>query len=169
VNRTEKQQTIDSLGEQFRSISSAFLIDYKGLKVVDATELRRKIREIKGSYVVVKNTLAIRAAKDTQLEKLASHFEGPTAIAYHPKDIVGLAKLLLEVNKTNPSVAFKAALVEGKVVPTSEIQAIAAMPSREVLLGKLAFVLKAPVQKLAGVLKAPVRDLVLVLKQVPKG
>lgn len=168
MNRTEKQQTIESLGKQFRSISSAFLIDYKGLKVVEATELRRRIREINGSYVVVKNTLAIRAAKETKLEQLVPYFAGPTAIAYHPKDIVGLAKLLLDVNKTNPSVAFKAALVEGKVIPTSEIQAIAAMPSREVLLGKLAFLLKAPVQRLAVVLKAPIRDLALVLKQVPK-
>ena len=58
MNKEEKQQTVESLGEQFRSIDSAFLINYRGLKVVDATELRRKIREIDGCYVVVKNTLA---------------------------------------------------------------------------------------------------------------
>jgi large subunit ribosomal protein L10 len=93
MNRAEKQQTVESLGEQFRSISSAFLIDYKGLKVVDATELRRKIREINGHYVVVKNTLALRAAKQTKMEQLESYFQGPTAVAYHPKDVVGMAKL----------------------------------------------------------------------------
>ncbi len=168
MNRQEKQQTVDSLGEQFRSIRSAFLIDYKGLKVVDATELRRKVREINGSYLVVKNTLALRAAKETKLEQLASHFQGPTAVAYHPRDVVGLAKLLTEIAKQNPSVAFKAALVEGKVIPTAEIQNLASMPSKEVLLGKLLFLLKAPLQRLATVLKAPVRDLGLVMNQIKK-
>lgn len=168
MNKEEKQQTVESLGEQFRAIDSAFLINYRGMKVVDATELRRKIREIDGRYVVVKNTLAMRAAKQTRLEALEPYFEGPTAVAYHHKDIVGLAKLLTEIGKTNPSIEFKAALVEGKVFPASEIQAIASMPSREVMLSRLVFILKAPLQRLATVLKAPVRDLGLVLKQVPK-
>ncbi len=168
MNKEEKQQTVDSLSEQFRSISSAFLIDYRGLKVVDATELRRKIREINGCYVVVKNTLATRAAKQTKLEKLEPYFQGPTAVAYHPKDVVGMAKLLTEIGKGNPNFAFKAALVEGKVVPATDIQAIASMPSREVMLSKLVFLLKAPLQRLNMVLKAPVRNLNLVLKQVQK-
>jgi large subunit ribosomal protein L10 len=168
MNKEEKQQTVESLGEQFRAIDSAFLINYKGLKVVDATELRRKIREIDGCYVVVKNTLAMLAAKQTKLELLEPYFEGPTAVAYHHKDIVGLAKLLTEISKSNPNIAFKAALVEGKVVPASEIRAIASMPSREVMLSKLIFILKAPLQRLATVLKAPVRNLDLVLKQVEK-
>ncbi|MBN1570100.1 MAG: 50S ribosomal protein L10 [Acidobacteria bacterium] len=168
MNKAEKEQTVEYLSDQFRSIESAFLINYRGLKVVDATELRRKIREIDGRYVVVKNTLALRAAKQTKLEQLEDYFEGPTAVAYHPKDVVGLAKLLNEISKSNPSFVFKAALVEGKVVPASEIQAIASMPSKEVLLGKLAFLLKAPLQRLTTVLKAPVRDLGLVLKLVPK-
>ena len=158
---------MESLGEEFRSINSAILIDYRGLKVVDATELRRKVREIDGTYVVVKNTLALRAAKDTKMASLSPYFEGPTAVAYHRKDIVGLAKVLTEVSRTNSNVAFKAALVEGKVVPAAEVQSIASMPSREVLLSTLAFVLKAPLQRLATVLKAPVRDLAMVLKQLP--
>ena len=168
MNKAEKQQMMDSLGEQFRSIESAFLIDYRGLKVVDATELRRKVRQIDGHYMVVKNTLAMRAAKETKLEQLESYFQGPTAIAYHPKDIVGLAKLLTEIGKSNPNLKFKAALVEGRVVPSSEIQAIASMPSREVMLGRVAFLLKAPLQKLHMVLKAPLRDLSLVLRQIQK-
>ena len=168
MNRTEKQQTVDSLGAQFREIDSAILINYRGLKVVDATELRRKIREIDGKYIVVKNTLAARAAKETKLEQLTPMFEGPTAVAYHDRDIVALAKLLTEINKANANVAFKAALIQGKAVPAAEIQNIASMPSREVLLSKLVFLLKAPIQRLATVLKAPVRDMALVLKQVQK-
>jgi ribosomal protein L10 len=101
MNKAEKQQIVEFLGEQFRSIDSAFLIDYQGLKVVEATDLRRKIREIDGHYVVVKNTLAMLAAKETTLERLESHFQGPTAIAYHSKDVVGLAKLLTEIERDN--------------------------------------------------------------------
>ncbi len=168
MNRAEKQQTVDSLTEQFRSIDSAFLINYRGLKVVDATELRRKIREIDGRYLVVKNSLAMRAAKQTKMEQLEPFFQGPTAVAYHPKDVVGLAKLLTEISKGNPNFAFKAALVEGKVVPANDIQAIASMPSREVMLSKLVFLLKAPLQRLNMVLKAPMRNLNLVLKQIQK-
>jgi large subunit ribosomal protein L10 len=79
-----------------------------------------------------------------------------------------MAKLLTEISKSNPNFRFKGALIEGKVVPASEIQAIASLPSREVLLSKLVFLLKAPLQRLAGALKAPARDLALVLKQVQK-
>jgi large subunit ribosomal protein L10 len=168
MNKAEKQQMTESLGEQFQSIESAFLIDYRGLKVVDATELRRKVRQIDGRYMVVKNALATRAAKQTKLEQLESYFQGPTAIAYHPSDVVALAKVLTEISRSNPSFRFKAALVEGKVVPSSEIQALASMPSREVMLSKLAFLLKAPLQRLHMVLKAPVRNLSLVLKQIQK-
>jgi large subunit ribosomal protein L10 len=168
MNRQEKQQNINSLGEQFQSISSAFLINYRGLKVVDATELRRKIRGIDGRYIVVKNTLALRASKDSKLETLAPFLEGPTAVAYHPSDVVGLAKLLIEVSKTNPNISVKAALLEGKLIPATDIQAIASMPSREAMIGKLLFLLMAPLQRFATVLKAPLRDLGLVLNQVQK-
>ncbi len=168
MNREEKRHNVEVLNEQFRSTNNAFLINYSGLKVVDATEVRRKIREIDGHFVVVKNTLALRAAKETALEQLEPFFQGPTAIAFHPKDVVGMAKLLTDIGKGNPHFEFKAALVEGKVVSPGEIQAIASMPSREVMLSKLVFLLKAPLQKLTSVLNAPLRDLGLVLKQVPK-
>ncbi len=168
MNREEKQQQVESLSEHFRAVKSMFLIDYKGLKVVDATELRRKIREFDGSYIVVKNTLALRAAKDNGLEQIGAYLEGPTAVAFHHRDVVGMAKLLTEISKNNPNFQFKAAVIEGKVLPPTEIQKIASLPSREVLLGKLVFLLKAPLQRLAGALKSPARDLALVLKQVPK-
>jgi large subunit ribosomal protein L10 len=168
MNREEKQHVVESIREHFRTVRSLFLIDYKGLKVVDATELRRKIREFDGNYIVVKNTLALRAAREHGLEQMSAYLEGPTAIAFHHRDVVGMAKLLTEISKSNPNFQFKAALIDGKVVPPTEIQKIASLPSREVLLSRLVFLLKAPLQRLAGALKSPARDLALVLKQVPK-
>jgi large subunit ribosomal protein L10 len=168
MNRTEKHQTVESLNARLQAVNSLFLIDYTGLKVVDATELRRKVRGMNGSYLVVKNTLASRAAKETGAAQLESYFEGPTAIAYHPKDVVGLAKLLTELARSNPALRFKAALVEGKVIPAEQIQSLASMPSREVLLSQLLGMLKAPLQRLVGALNSPVRDLCLALKAIKK-
>jgi large subunit ribosomal protein L10 len=168
MNREEKQQTVADLNEKFRSINSLFLVNYRGLKVVDATDLRSKIREIDGKYLVVKNSLAKLAIKDTGVEGLEPHFEGPTAAVYHPKDVVALAKVLSEAVKNHPTMEFKAAMVEGKLVQKEEIEAIASMPSREVLLSQLAGLLQAPLQKLVTVLMAPLRDLGLVLKEIKK-
>jgi len=168
MNREEKQQAVAALNEQFRSINSLFLVNYRGLKVVDATELRSKIREIDGKYLVVKNTLAKLALEDTAFQELAPHFEGPTAAVYHPKDVVALAKVLSGAVRDHPTMEFKAAMVEGKLVQKSEIEAIASMPSREVLLGQLAYLFQTPLQQIASVLMAPLRDLALVLKEIVK-
>jgi large subunit ribosomal protein L10 len=168
MNRADKQNVLDTLSKQLHAVNNLFLIDYRGLKVVDATELRRKIRDFDGNYIVVKNTLALRAARENGLEHIEPYLQGPTAVAFHRRDVVGMAKLLTEISKAYPNFQFKAALIEGKVVPPTEIQKIASLPSREVLLSKLVFLLKAPLQRLAGALKAPVRDLTLVMKQVQK-
>lgn len=168
MNRTEKHETVESLSARLQAVKSLFLIDYTGLKVVDATEVRRKVRGMNGSYLVVKNTLASRAAHQTIAAQLQPYFEGPTAIAYHPKDVVGLAKLLTELARSNPALRFKAALVEGKVIPADQIQALASMPSKEVLLSQLLGLLRAPMQRLVSVLNSPVRDLCLALKAIKK-
>jgi len=168
VNRTEKQTCIDELSAEFRAIKNAILIDYRGLKVVDVTELRREISKLSSKYVVVKNTLAIRAAKDTSLESLKSCFKGPTAIAYNNSDAVPLTKFLLDYAKTKPSVQFKAGLVEGKPISVDQLDSLAKLPGRPELLAKLIYLLKAPITNLAGVLKSPMRDLAVVVKQVPK-
>ena len=160
---------MESLGEQFRAINSAFLIDYSGLKVVDATELRRKIREIDGHYVVVKNTLALRAVKDTRLEPLGPHFQGPTAIAYHPKDVIALGQAAERGHESQSArpVQGRAGRGQGGAAvrdADARLSAVAGGDAR----ANWCSCSKAPLQRLATVLKAPVRDLALVLKQVPK-
>ena len=168
MNRTEKQTCIDGLSAEFRNIKNAILIDYRGLKVVDVTQLRREIHKLSSNYVVVKNTLAVRAAKGTGLEPLMSCFKGPTAIAYNSSDAVPLTKFLLDFAKTKPHVKFKAGLVEGKPITVDQLDSIAKLPGRPELLAKLIYLLKAPITNLAGVLKSPLRDLAAVVKQVPK-
>lgn len=82
MNRTEKEAHVKALSDEFQSLKNAILIDYRGLNVVNATELRREIHKLSSKYVVVKNTLARKAVKDTHLEALTEFFRDPTAIAF---------------------------------------------------------------------------------------
>ena len=95
----------------------------------EVTELRRQVRGTQSKYLVVKNTLALRATKGTALEAVSEHFTGPTAVAYNADNPVALAKVLTTFAKTNPNLVFKAALVEGRPVAAAEIQAIADLPT----------------------------------------
>ncbi len=169
MNKAEKEQTVASLHSMFKEARSAFLIDYRGLKVVAATDLRQQIRKIASEYEVVKNKLALRAAKDTSIERLSEYFKGPTGVAFsRSEDAAALAKLLLDLAKANPTITFKAAIVEGQVFTREAVPEISKLPSRQELLARLVYLLKSPVSRLASVLKAPLRDLALDLKQIQK-
>ncbi len=146
----------------------AFLIDYQGINVVDVTELRRQIRAAKSEYVVVKNTLALRALKDKPLGQLSQHFTGMTAVAYSETDVVSLAKVLHTFGKTNPHVKVKAAIVEGKSVPANSLEALASMPSRQELVARLVGLLQSPVRRLVTVLSGQQRGLAMTLAAVAK-
>ncbi len=170
MNRTEKEKALGAIQEVFRDSKSAFLVNYTGLKVVVDTELRRQIEKLEAcDYRVLKNTLAMRAAKSTRFEPLSEHFQGPVAVAYSKKDEgIALAKLLLDFSKANPAFKFKAGIIEGRVIPADQIQEVAKLPSREGLISKLLFLMNSPTSRVLGVLTAPVRNLVSVLKQIQK-
>ncbi|HVE66182.1 MAG TPA: 50S ribosomal protein L10, partial [Thermoanaerobaculia bacterium] len=129
-------------------------------------ELRRQVRGTRSRYVVVKNTLALRASRGTAFEDVSKHFVGPTAVAFNQDDPVALAKVLTAFAKTNPNLVFKGALVEGRAVEASEIKTIAELPSREQLLGRLVFLLQSPLTRLATVLAGPVSNLARVLRAI---
>ncbi len=154
--------------EIFKTHGSVLLIDFTGLNVADATELRRKVADSGSGYQVVKNTLAMRAAEETPLAELTEHFQGPTAIAFHKDNPIELAKILRDFLKERPDMAFKAGVVDQSVVSAEQVQALADMPSREELLSKLLFLLQTPLRNLGAVLRAPLRDLAMVLAQIPK-
>src|SRR4051794_25901768 len=152
--REEKSQEVSELTEQIGKASNAFLIDFKGITVPQVTELRKQVRETKSGYVVVKNTLALIALKDSPILAMKEQFTGPTAIAFNASDAVLLAKALTKFAKDVPAVQFKGALLDGQVVPATQIQAIASLPSREELVSKLLFMLQSPIRGLAIVLQA---------------
>src|SRR5438034_4561368 len=166
--REEKSQEVSALTEQIGKAANAFLIDFKGITVPQVTELRKQVREAKSGYVVVKNTLALLALKDSPIVAMREQFSGPTAIAFNATDAVVLAKALTKFAKDVPAVRFQGAMLNGQIVPTEQIQTIATLPSREELVSKLLYVLQSPMRGLATVLQANIRNLAVVLDQVAK-
>jgi large subunit ribosomal protein L10 len=165
-NREQKAEAISEFSEGIGRATNAFVLDFKGITVPQVTELRKQVRESGSEYIVVKNTLALIAVKDSPLTKLSNHFTGMTAVAYNTTDPVALAKVLTKFAKDVPTVQFKGAMLAGQVVAANEIQNIANLPSREELLGKLLYLMQHPIRGLAVVLNGTLRNFAVVLDQI---
>jgi large subunit ribosomal protein L10 len=168
MNREQKAEAISTFSEGIGQATNAFVLDFKGITVPQVTELRKQVRESGSEYVVIKNTLALIAVKDSPLQKLTGTFSGMTAVAYNTTDPVALAKVLTKFAKDVPSVQFKGALLAGQVVAAGEIQNIANLPSREELLSKLLYLMQHPIRGLAVVLNGTIRNIAVVLSEISK-
>jgi large subunit ribosomal protein L10 len=163
--RSEKKQEVEALQKDLQSAKNVFLTGYEKLTVQQDFELRKVVRRAGGTYRVVKNNLAEKAAQGTAAEALLSGIVGMSSVAYTSTDAVALAKALTDYAKTNASFSFKAGMVEGRVIDVQGIKDLATLPSREELFAKLLYVMNAPATNLARVINGVGRNLAVVVDQ----
>lgn len=164
MNTGEKEQMVTELNQLFSQSNTAFLLSYQGTTCKELTTLRGKLRNSQAKCAVVKNTLAVRAAKGTPAEKLESYFVGPTAVVWSDKDPVGPAKIVHEVLKESEKLSVRAGVVDGRVVTAKEVEELSKMPGKEELLSKLLALINAPATRLLQTVNAPASSLARVLE-----
>ncbi|MDA8081849.1 MAG: 50S ribosomal protein L10 [Actinomycetota bacterium] len=152
--RPKKVATVDELKERFDSSSAILLTEYRGLKVSQLETLRRRLRASGGEYKIFKNTFVRFVANDKGLTDLVPLLEGPTGIAFVDTDAAEVAKAIREFSRENPALIIKGGVLGETVIGVDEVTALAELPSRDVLLARIAGGLAAPMQKFAGLLKA---------------
>lgn len=167
MNRTEKQEQVKLMHDNLKRAQAVFLADFRGMTVEKATALRNELRGAAVEYRVFKNSLLELAAKDTEYECMQPHLKGPTAVAITYDDPVAAAKVLSKFSKI-PQGAFvlKAGVLSGSLIDVQQIQALADLPSREVLIAKMLGSMQAPASNFVGLLAAIPGSFVRVLDAI---
>ncbi len=147
-----KKPIVDEIAANLDGAAGVVLVDHCGLTVEQDTQLRRKMREEGIVYKVYKNTMLTLAVKDTVYEPLTQHFEGPSAVAISKTDATAPARIVAEFAKTADKLEFKAGVIEGAYYDAKGIAAIASIPSRDVLLGRLLGSMQSPIANFARVI-----------------
>lgn len=150
----EKKLIVADLSAKFKNAQSVVVVDYTGLNAKQTTELRKQLRESNVEYVVAKNTLLKRAAVENGYEALSDVFNGVTAVAFCDNDVVAPANIICKFIKDNKVLTIKGGIAEGEIIDVAKVEALGALPSKEVLLSKVAYCFKASLQKVAMALEA---------------
>jgi len=165
----EKQRLVDELHEKFSTASVAILTEFNGLGVSEMTELRQKLRGVKGELCVVKNTLARRAVKGTSMTGTRDSFQGPIAVTFGYADPVAPAKIIKEfIEKRTEKIKVKIGVVEGQLLDPNALKRVAGLPKKEVLISDLLGRMQSPISGLVGGLQGIVRKFVYVLSAIQK-
>lgn len=162
--RIAKAATVDEIAGKFSSADAVIVTEYRGLTVGQLAALRRQLRGAGTELKVYKNTLALRAAKQAGIEGLDENLIGPSAIVFVHGDVAAAAKALKDGAKATPALVLKGGVMGGKAFTAKDVEALADLPSREVLLARLAGAIQAPLVKTAGLLQALPRNLAYGLK-----
>ncbi len=145
----QKQAEVTALAEKIKAAKCVLLTEYRGINVTDVTELRAKLRSTNTEYKVMKNNIMKRALDECGITELDDVLVGPTAIILDNEDYLAPSKAIYEYAKANDFYKIKGGIIDGKVVPPEEIVTLAKLPSKEVLVAKLAGALLGNISKLA--------------------
>jgi large subunit ribosomal protein L10 len=166
MNREQKAAAIEEIATDIQESSAVFAVDYRGISVPQAAELRAKLREADTRFRVVKNTLTERAADQVGAEELKALLQGPTALAFVRGDAAAAAKAIADYAKATDLLPFKGGVMEGAALDPAQIIAISRLPSRDVLYQQLVGIVASPITGLARTLNALVGGLAIQLGQI---
>ncbi len=166
MNRDEKSATIEEIAAQIEASEAIFAVDYKGISVPQAAELRAKLRESDASFRIVKNRLSKIAAEKAGEDRLGELLKGPTALTFVRGDTAQAAKTISSFSKANDVLAFKGGFMEGLSLDEDRFKAIAKLPGREVLIGQFAGVVASPLTGLVRGLGSLIQGLASQLGQI---
>lgn len=166
MNRDQKAAVVEELAEQIRDAEAIFAVDYRGISVSDAAELRSRLRDAGARFRIVKNSLTERASDKAGTESLKELLEGPTALTFVAGDPALAAKALNDLARALGTLEFKGGLMDGSPLTADEIRSIARLPARDVLNGQLVGVISSPLTGLVRTLNALVSGLAIQLGQI---
>ena len=163
MNREQKSVAIAEIATQIDKSDAIFAVDYRGISVSQAAELRARLRDADAVFKVVKNSLTERAADQAGAESLKTYLTGPTALTFVRGDVAMAAKAIADFGRASQLLPFKGGLMEGDVLEVEQIRALSRLPSREVLYGQLVGVVASPVSGLVRTLNALLSGLAVAL------
>jgi large subunit ribosomal protein L10 len=163
VNRDQKAAVIDNIASQLESAEAVFAIDYRGLSVQQAVDLRTALTEADATFQVAKNTLTERAADRAGVEQIKPLLEGPTALTFVNGDVALAAKALATFRRQNNVLEFKGGQMNGEVLSSEQIESIARLPARDVLIGQFAGMVASPITGIVRGLNALISGIAIQL------
>lgn len=167
MNREEKTAVIDEIAGQIKESEAVIAVDYRGISVPQAAELRESLRGSDSTFRVTKNTLTVRAADQAEQEALKDLLTGPTALTFVKGDVAAAAKALADFQKTAPDLLpFKGGTLNGVAIDADQIKALSKLPTRDVLYQQLVGVVASPISGLARTLNALIGGLAIQLSQI---
>src|SRR3954470_1132551 len=166
MNREQKAAAIAEIAENIKESDAIFAVDYRGISVPQAAELRAKLRAADTRFTIVKNTLTERAADQANAETLKALLEGPTALAFVSGDAAAAAKAIPDYGRATDLLPFKGGLMDGNALTPDEIKAISRLPSRQMLYAQLVGVVAHPIAGLARTLNQLIGGLAVALGQI---
>src|SRR3954471_24202694 len=166
MNREQKAAAVAQIATRIKESEAVFAVDYRGISVPQAAELRARLRDANARFQIVKNTLTERAADQAGAESVKELLEGPTALTFVAGDAAAAAKALRDYGRTTDLLPFKGGLMDGNALTPDDISAIARLPSREQLYAQLVGVVAHPIAGLARTLNQLIGGLAVALGQI---
>jgi large subunit ribosomal protein L10 len=166
MNREQKAAAVAEIADSIKEADAVFAIDYRGISVPQAAELRTRLREVDATFRVVKNSLTERAVDEVGADALKTLLEGPTALTFVRGDAALAAKALQTFRRETDKLEFKGGLLGAEAVDTEQLLALARLPARDVLYGQLVGVVASPISGLVRTLNALISGLALQLGQI---